>query len=203
MITVIAGVNGAGKSSVAGASLRQAGGEYFNPDEVARQLQSEDTSLSQYDANARAWKIGYDQLVYAITHDIDYIYETTLGGNSITQRLQEAIEKGIQVRILFVGLTSPELHIERVKYRVSKGGHDIPETKIRERYVSSIHNMMCLLPGCKQVLVLDNSTPMNGNQPTIKKLFTVNYGTITIVEQTMPLWAKPLAATGLKYFKIK
>jgi len=201
LITVIAGVNGAGKSSVAGASIRQARGEYFNPDEVARQLQSDDASLSQYDANAKAWKTGYDQLDYAISQDINYTCETTLGGNSITQRLQEAIEKGIQVRIFYVGLSSPELHIERVKYRVSNGGHDIPEAKIRERYVSSIHNMMMLLPGCEQVVVLDNSTPMNGNQPAIKKLFTVNAGRITIVEQAMPLWAKPLAATGLKYFK--
>ena len=200
MITVIAGVNGAGKSSVAGASIRLAGGEYFNPDEVARQLKSEDTSLSLYDANSKAWKIGYDQLVYAIKQNIDYIYETTLGGNSITRRLLEAIESGVQVRIFYVGLSSPELHIERVKYRVSRGGHDIPEEKIRERYVSSIHNMMNLLPGCEQVVVYDNSTPMNENQPELKKLFTVNAGRITIVEQTMPLWAKPLAATGLKYF---
>ena len=113
MITVIAGVNGAGKSSVAGASIRLAGGEYFNPDEVARQLKSEDTSLSLYDANSKAWKIGYDQLVYAIKQNIDYIYETTLGGNSITRRLLEAIESGVQVRIFYVGLSSPELHIER------------------------------------------------------------------------------------------
>lgn len=203
MITIIAGVNGAGKSSVAGASIRLAAGEYFNPDEVARQLQSEDTSLSVYDANSKAWKIGYDQLVYAIKQDIDYTYETTLGGNSITQRLQEAIESGVQVRIFYVGLSSPELHIERVKYRVSKGGHDISEEKIRERYVSSIHNMMRLLPGCEQVVVYDNSTPMNENQPELKKLFTVNAGRITIVERMMPLWAKPLAATGLKYFNHK
>lgn len=201
MITVIAGVNGAGKSSVAGASIRLAGGEYFNPDEVARQLQSEDASLSQYDANSRAWKTGYEQLVYAIQQDIDYTCETTLGGHSITQRLHEAIESGVQVRIFYVGLSSPELHIERVKYRVSKGGHDIPKEIIRKRYISSIHNMMSLLPGCEQVVVLDNSAPMNNNQPQIKKLFTVNAGFITIIEQTMPLWAKPLAATGLKCFK--
>jgi len=85
---------------VAGASIRLVGGEYFNPDEVARQLQSDDTSLSLYDTNSKAWKIGYDQLVYAMTQDINYIYEITLDGKSITQCLQEAIESGGQVRFL-------------------------------------------------------------------------------------------------------
>ena len=71
MITVIAGVNGAGKSSIAGASIRKKGGEYFNPDEVARDLMAEDSTLSQYDANAKAWTMGYEQLVKAITLDQD------------------------------------------------------------------------------------------------------------------------------------
>ncbi len=46
-ITVIAGVNGAGKSSVAGTALRQSGGEYFNPDEVTRAILSAAPALSE------------------------------------------------------------------------------------------------------------------------------------------------------------
>ena len=34
-INVLAGVNGSGKSSVAGATIRSAGGDYYNPDEAA------------------------------------------------------------------------------------------------------------------------------------------------------------------------
>ena len=37
-LLVLAGPNGSGKSSVAGALLRQHGGDYFNPDEVARAI---------------------------------------------------------------------------------------------------------------------------------------------------------------------
>ncbi|KAA0224181.1 ZTL protein, partial [bacterium] len=33
---MIAGVNGGGKSSLAGATMREFGGLYYNPDEVAR-----------------------------------------------------------------------------------------------------------------------------------------------------------------------
>lgn len=38
--------------------LRQAGGDYFNPDEAARRLLEVDTSLSQREANSRAWREG-------------------------------------------------------------------------------------------------------------------------------------------------
>ena len=108
MITVIAGVNGAGKSSIAGAKIREAGGEYFNPDEIARYLRDQDPELSQYEANAQAWNIGYDNIVNAISHDKDYTFETTLGGNSITQALRNAMENGVQVRIFYCGLFSAE-----------------------------------------------------------------------------------------------
>ena len=112
----------------------------------------------------------------------------------------EAAQKGIQVQIFYCGLSSVDLHIDRVRERVSNGGHDIPEEKIRERYISSIHNMMTLLPICYQVDVSDNSTPMTHNKPSIKKLFRVKAGKIKIFEHDMPTWAKPLAATGIRHF---
>ena len=65
-ITVIAGTNGAGKSSILGEYLRQRGGEYFNPDEVARQLRERRTELDQTEANALPWSAGRDLLAAAI-----------------------------------------------------------------------------------------------------------------------------------------
>lgn len=65
-IVVLAGTNGAGKSSVAGAALRQAGGDYFNPDEVASRLREVDPALSRRKANSRAWHVGRHLLERAI-----------------------------------------------------------------------------------------------------------------------------------------
>lgn len=202
MITVIAGVNGAGKSSIVGDRFRESGGDYFNPDEIAKSLIKDTPTLSQTEANSQAWKMGYDKLVDAITNDKEYIFETTLGGNSIAQRLFEATEKGIKVSVLYVGLSSPDIHIERVRNRVLKGGHDIPEDKIRERYVGSIHNMMTLLPVCHQVNVFDNSANIVDGKPRFKRLFSIKHKTIKIIENNMPEWAKPLASIGLKNYNI-
>ena len=55
---VLAGVNGAGKSSIGGAAIRAAGGEYYNPDEAARALMAANPGLGQTEANAAAWQQG-------------------------------------------------------------------------------------------------------------------------------------------------
>lgn len=198
MITVIAGVNGAGKSSIAGKALREKGGNYFNPDEVARHMMNEDSSLTQHDANAKAWEMGYKQLNEAISQNSDYNFETTLGGNSITECLLKAIEQDVQVRIFYCGLSSVSLHIERVKSRVLQGGHDIPKEMIRKRFTSSIHNMMRLLPECYQVNVYDNSAPLKNGNPNIKILFIKKFAIFDLYETNMPDWTKPLAAVAIK-----
>ena len=199
MITVIAGVNGAGKSSIAGARLRSTGGDYFNPDEVARSLMDATSTLSLTEANATAWRMGFDQLSRAIDEQQDYTIETTLGGNSICQLLHDAIDRNQDVRIFFCGLASPELHIKRVAARVAKGGHDIPSAKIRERWIGTIHNLLGLIPRCAAVIVYDNSAPADNGGPHPVCLFSLQGGNFNrLPVEPMPEWAKPLASAAIK-----
>lgn len=198
MITVIAGVNGAGKSSIAGGWIRRAGGEYFNPDEVAAELITRHPHLSATEANARAWQAGYQQLLRAIEERADFTLETTLGGNSICQLLHQAIDQGQPVQIFFVGLATPDLHIQRVNERVARGGHAIPAEKIRQRWVSAIHNMMGLIPRCAAVRVIDNSTPADQQGPHPQCLFSLRQDRFEVPPtDPMPDWAKPLAAIAI------
>jgi predicted ABC-type ATPase len=104
-ITVLAGVNGAGKSSIGGVSLRVNGAEYFNADEVARALRA-DSGLSQKDANGIAWEKGKEMLGKAIRAGRDYNFESTLGGNSITDMLVDAASLGAVLNVWYVGLES-------------------------------------------------------------------------------------------------
>lgn len=199
MITVIAGVNGAGKSSIVGSYLRRQGGEFFNPDEVTRHLLENNPSLSLSEANGHAWQLGYEQLKRAVDENKDYTFETTLGGNSICQALHQAIDNGVDVRIFFVGLVSPELHLQRVAERVLRGGHNIPEEKIRERWRNSIRNMLGLIPRCQAVRVFDNTKPADKNGPKPICLFSISNGTLEEGPiHNMPEWAKSLAAVALK-----
>ena len=120
---VIAGVNGAGKSSIAGATFRALGSNYFNPDEAARRLMAANPGLSQKEANGIAWGQGVRLLKRAIEERLDFAFETTLGGHTITQLLGQAASQGIEIHMWYVGLTSAELHLERVRARVSPTYH--------------------------------------------------------------------------------
>jgi predicted ABC-type ATPase len=145
-IVVLAGTNGAGKSSIAGEALRGSGSEYFNPDEATRRILASNPDLALDAANSIAWGESLGRLRKAIAEGGTYAFETTLGGNTIPATLLDAAQAGAPVRIFYVGLASVEQHVERVRRRVARGGHDIPEKRIRVRYDSSRKNLVKLLP---------------------------------------------------------
>jgi predicted ABC-type ATPase len=202
-IYVLAGTNGAGKSSIAGAMLRQAGAEYFNPDEAARLIRARNPGLGQADANSAAWQVGRRLLERAIAARGVFAFETTLGGTTITGLLERAIAAGIEVRIWYVGLSSPQLHVARVRARVARGGHDIPEARIRARYDSSRVNLVRLLPRLTELRVYDNSVegdPHAGAAPEPQPILHMVRGHVvrSCALAGTPEWAKPIMAAALK-----
>lgn len=87
-IYVLAGTNGAGKSSIAGAMLLRQGVAYFNPDEAARRIRAANPGTSQLQANSAAWHQGKRLLEKAISERLDFAFENTLGGHTITNVLE-------------------------------------------------------------------------------------------------------------------
>jgi predicted ABC-type ATPase len=202
-IYVLAGTNGAGKSSIGGARFRDLGADYFNPDEAARRIRDANPGISVQEANGAAWMEGKRLLERAIANDEDFAFETTLGGKTIAALLQRAVAAGIAVHIWYAALSSPELHIQRVRARVSKGGHDIPERDIRKRYDASRLNLVDLLPGLTAVRVYDNSKeadPATGAAPQPRLLLHMENQEIreACAPETAPAWAKPILMTALK-----
>lgn len=153
---VLAGVNGAGKSSIGGQVLREAGLDWFNPDTFARGLRQQ-SALTQAQANGEAWQEGVARLNDALAHGRNHAFETTLGGNSITALLHQATRTH-DVLMWFCGLASAEQHIARVQARVQAGGHPIDEADIRRRWPLAQQNLIGLMPVLAQLQVYDNST---------------------------------------------
>jgi predicted ABC-type ATPase len=202
-ITVLAGTNGAGKSSVGGAMFLASNQEYFNPDEAALRFRATNPGMTQEEANSAAWHQGKRLLERAISERLDFVFETTLGGHTIAGLLDRALSEKIEVRIWYVGLASPELHIARVGARVAAGGHNIPEVKIRERYMNSLLNLVELMPRLTELLVYDNSEeadPRRGIAPRPKLLLHMERGKIvdSCDLTNTPGWAKPILATAMK-----
>jgi predicted ABC-type ATPase len=155
VLYVLAGVNGAGKSSVGGYLLERAGLSWFNPDTFARELVAA-SGCHQKTANVLAWTEGMRRLDAAVTGRYSHAFETTLGGNTVAQKILTATQTH-DVMIWFCGLASPEQHLARVRARVDAGGHDIPEAKIRERYPLAQLNLIALMPHLAHLQIYDNS----------------------------------------------
>ena len=155
VLLVLAGVNGAGKSSIGGdVMLRRAGLTWFNPDHYTRLLV--EAGLAPDEANARAWQHGVDLLDQAIAQGHSHAMETTLGGQTMAQKIAAAARTH-DVLVWYCGLASAEQHIARVAARVAAGGHDIPREKIRERWVQAPLNLIALMPHLSELRVFDNS----------------------------------------------
>lgn len=202
VLFVLAGVNGAGKSSIGGMLLEQAGSTWFNPDSFARELMAA-TGCNQEAANAQAWDDSVRRLDEATALGCNHAFETTLGGHTITERILAATSTH-DVLVWFCGLASPDQHIARVKLRVGSGGHDIPEAKIRERYPLALCNLISLMPHLDHLKVYDNNTDARSGEAVPDPVLVLEMigGQITwpldpADMRKTPDWAKPLAEAAL------
>ena len=202
VLYVLAGVNGAGKSSVGGHLLERAGLTWFNPDTFARELVAE-TGCDQTQANAAAWQEGMRRLNEAVAKGANYAFETTLGGHTGPARIHAA-SRTHDVLMWFCGLSSPELHLARVRARVVMGGHDIPETKIRERYPAALENLIALMPCLAQLQVYDNSAEVGPGEAIPDPALVAEMQAGKLVWPVdleslgnTPDWAKPLLEAAI------
>jgi len=205
VLYVLAGVNGAGKSSIGGHLLKQVGLTWFNPDTFARELMVA-TGCDQETANARAWQESVRRLDEAIAKGQNHALETTLGGKTVAAKILKAA-KTHDVLVWFCGLSSPELHIARVQARVAAGGHPIPEEKIRERYPQAQLNLVKLMSYVAHVKVYDNSTEAaaDGTVPDPLLILEMENGKAIFPAhddlkalQNTPQWAKPILEAALR-----
>lgn len=200
-ILVAAGTNGAGKSSIVQPFIENNGGAYFNPDQYAAPLIQQGMPVAE--ANALAWARGFNQLCSAVEEGTALAFETTLGGHSIPFQLMRALAFGRRVVILYVGLSSPELHLQRIRERVACGGHDIPEGKVRQRFDSSRENLLAFIGTAATLRIWDNSgTTADGKPVHAREIFRVrdrqlDVAVASAADET-PGWARPLLAQALK-----
>ena len=192
-------MNGAGKSSILGAFLEARGGSYYNPDRETRVILKADSTLSVEAANTLAWQKGRDLLERAIAERLDWNFETTLGGRSISALLEDALSLGSAVEVFYVGLDTAERHIARVRERVTAGGHDIDDDLIRSRFVTSREHLVQLAPWLTALHVFENSEEVDlarGEAPKPRLVIESRAGQIARIVPLVdvPDWAKPVVA---------
>jgi predicted ABC-type ATPase len=202
---VLAGVNGAGKSSVGGAILQAHGLTWYNPDTFSRAL-LRTGGWSREAADAEAWAYGRARLEEAIAENTGFAFETTLGGTTISRLLAAAAETH-DIMMIFCGLASIEMHIDRVRLRVRHGGHDIPEERIRARWDRSRQNLIALMPRLAHLQAFDNSATVAPGEDVPYPRLVLEMRDARVLHpgrddvealEATPDWAKPIIAAGFR-----
>jgi predicted ABC-type ATPase len=153
---IIAGCNGAGKTSASFTILPEIieCKEFVNADEIAKGIspfQPEKVALE-------AGRIMLNRVKELLNNDESFAFETTLSSRSYKQKIQEAKEKGYTATLIFLWLENIELAKERVRTRVSDGGHNIEPDVIERRYIKGIKNLFDIyLPIVHGAFLFDNS----------------------------------------------
>jgi hypothetical protein len=157
VIIALAGSNGSGKSTFYESFLSDSGLRFINADELALSL-----GISAYDAAELAGAIRKALIVQRES----FIFETVLSdpiGEKVAQ-LASCSELGYTVALIFIRVDSPEESIRRVAMRVSQGGHDIPDDKLRKRFRRTQANLRRAIRRLPHVLVYDNQNLSNPYQ---------------------------------------
>jgi predicted ABC-type ATPase len=156
---IIAGANGSGKSSAYDrmAIEAPAGSIWIiNPDILSARIRDHE-GMAAREANIEALKRIEAWLKASVRAHQSIGVETVLSTAKYRRLVRLARKHDFEVRMIYVTLKSVELNIERVKLRVAKGGHDVPEQRIRDRRRRSFGELPWFLANLDDVLILDNS----------------------------------------------
>ncbi|MBI3829711.1 MAG: zeta toxin family protein [Planctomycetes bacterium] len=139
-VYIIAGCNGAGKTTFANTLLPQYAGcaEFVNADLIAKGL----SPFNSEGVSLQAGKVMLRRLRELAEKGLDFAFETTLAGRSYLPFLRDLKTRGYILRLFFLWVPNPSTAIERVADRVAKGGHHIPPEDVRRRHSKSIQNLL-------------------------------------------------------------
>lgn len=179
---IIAGPNGSGKSSFYSDAvfLEQQGSVWIiNPDLLALRIQQTE-GIDIDAANLESVKRIECWLDASIKAHQTVGVETVLSTGKYRRLVRDAQRRGFQVYLAYFILDDVARNIERVRGRVLKGGHDVPEDRIRARYIKSLRQLRWFLSHADRAWMFDNS----GAEP---KLIGVKYSdTIKLDENALP-----------------
>uniref|UniRef100_UPI004048CA32 U32 family peptidase n=1 Tax=Rheinheimera sp. TaxID=1869214 RepID=UPI004048CA32 len=86
-----------------------------------------------------------------------FVTESTFSHPSKLELLQQARAAGFIIMVFHIGVADAELSVRRVALRVTEGGHDVPEDKIRQRFVRNKALIRQAVLQADLGLVYDNS----------------------------------------------
>lgn len=156
-VIVIGGPNGAGKTTISRPIIGESFGvpTFVNADIIAQ-------GLSGFNPEALAFQAGrimLNRLRELAAERAIFAFESTLASRTFEPWIRKLIATGYDFHLLYVWLDSAELAQRRVRLRVKRGGHHIPDEIVERRYFRSITNFYHLYrPLARTWRFYDNSS---------------------------------------------
>ena len=137
-VYIIAGPNGAGKTTFAREFLPNYANcrVFINADLIAQGLSPFDPERAAF----RAGRLMLREIEAQAERGEDFGFETTLSGKGHLHLVRGLKGRGFGMHIFYLWVPSAELTLARIKERVLRGGHDVPESVVRRRFEKSIRN---------------------------------------------------------------
>ena len=154
VLYVLAGPNGAGKSTFYEQVLKpKVQAPFINADIIQKTELSDQSMAGAYAAAALATQRRAEYL----TQKNSFVTESTFSHPSKLELLQQARAAGFIIMVFHVGIADAGLSVRRVALRVTEGGHDVPEDKIRQRFARNKALIRQAVLQADLGLVYDNS----------------------------------------------
>lgn len=133
---ILGGPNGSGKTTFAKEYLSLNDLPFLNADEIAAEMSPGNVA----DAAISAGREFIVRLKNVIDEGKGFVLESTLSGLTLRRTIERCRDAGYHVSLNMIYLGSAEASIRRIKGRVEKGGHFVPDEDVRRRYVRSLCN---------------------------------------------------------------
>jgi predicted ABC-type ATPase len=159
---IIAGPNGAGKTTFANEFLPIEAEclNFINADLIAQGL----SPFQPIKMAVEAGRLMIQHINECVRRNESFAFETTLSGKGYIKKIRDWKAQQYEIIIYYLKVPTAEFAIERVKLRVSQGGHNVPEQDIIRRFERSWINFKQIYKTLADSwIVFDTS----GNQPVI------------------------------------
>ncbi len=179
---VLAGGNGAGKSTFYKLHLAKYGIKFVNADLIAEEIGSENLEELSYHAAILATRIREE----LITQGVSFCFETVFSHESKIDFVAQAKAYGYKIILVYIHLIDSSLNEARVKQRVSEGGHSVPTEKIHSRIPRSMKHVKTALSLVDEARILDNSS----KDDPFRQIIVMKSGNYEVKKTPLPEWAK-------------